>query len=681
MNPHRFTCLQHRFAPNVPVVRPVTPDFSLRATLAGRWFVAAVLAATLVCFQTSPAFAQSSSASAEPTRTTVPAPKLLPAETLAYIRVDDVNSIRADWETSSLGKMLNDPQMRPFVSDIYDILSELFDNVGKELGLTLDELRSLPQGQLAVALLEGPPPEENADNQNTNSEDEDDDEAIARRLRQKRRQQNSFAVAVMIDAGPSNRTMSDLVDRLMKLAEKNRFVIQTEQIGSIEMTRLVRQRGNGDVIEWFEQDGFYVIGFGRTVGKDIAKRLLASQRDDTSSGRSRRSSSSSESSETSTLAQNTDFVAVMSRSIGAEAEIPQTTFFINPYGIVKRIIARSGSAFFIAPIVQDLGIEKIRGVGGSMFRGGEIVETIGHVHVLIDPPRDGFFGVLRPEDTDVSPPDWVPADSASFTTVGWDIETAFENLGKIVNRFAGEGRFKDFTEKPVQDRFGVSLAEEVFPAMTGRVVTIQRYQLPANWNSMARVIAIEFSDAKEAKRLLEQMKSKVPPKDMKPEVIRGKTVYFAERPNFNAPIIRVPERSLMLLDNWLLLSDSREIIVEVLKSSDGEVDRLSADEDYVLLTSELGAKLEGETPFLFQFNRDSESFRILYEMANSEGSATVLENRGGDNPMTKRVAELMRRDDWPEWETLEKYFSVSGIFGYDEPGGIHIGTMNLRPIE
>jgi hypothetical protein len=618
----------------------------------------------------------------EDTRTTVPAPRLLPSGTLAYLRVDNVNDIRADWGGSSLGKMLDDPKMRPFVSDIDKILSDLFDNVGKELGLTLDELRSLPQGQLAIALLEGPPPEEKSDEKKADDEEEEDDDAIARRLRNKRRQQNSFAVALMMDAGPNNREMTDLVDRLMDLAEKNRFIVQKEQIGSIELTRLVRQRGDGDVIEWFEQDGFYVFGAGRTIAQSIAKKLNAEGRDSNrSSGRSRRSDTTSSDPETETLAQNADFIAVMSRSIGAEAEIPQITFFVNPYGIAKRIIARSGSAFFIAPIVQDLGIEKIRGIGGSLFRGGEIVESIGHVHVLIDPPRSGFFGVLRPEDIEVSPPDWVPADAASFTCVGWDIETAFENLGKIINRFAGEGSFEKNTEDEAKLRFDLSLKEEVFPLMTGRVVTMQRYQLPANWNSMARAIAIEVKDAKEAGKLLDKVKAKAPPQRMKPEVLRGKTAYFSEQRQFDQPGVRVPENSVMLLGNWLLFCDSREVLLQVLRAEAGEIDRLADDADYVLLTSELGAKLEGETPFLFQFNRDAESYRILYEMANSEETAQSVENRGGDNPIAGRVAELMRRNDWPEWEDLEKYFSVSGIFGYDEPGGIHFGSLNLRPID
>ncbi|PHQ32681.1 DUF3352 domain-containing protein [Rhodopirellula bahusiensis] len=639
----------------------------------------ACLFAVISCMVVAPVASAQATATVDDTRTTVPAPKLLPSGTLAYLRVDDVNDIRNDWGESSLGKMLEDPKMRPFVSDIYQIVSDLFDNVGDELGLTLDELRSLPQGQLAIALLEGPPPEEKTDEQK--AEEEEDDDAIARRLQAKRRQQNSFAVAVMIDAGPNNKEMEALVERLMELAEKNRMIIQNEQIGSIELTRLVRQRGDGDVIEWFEQDGFYVIGAGRTIAQSIAKKLNAAERDTSqSSGRSRRSKPTP-SAETETLAQNADFVAVMSRSIGAEAEIPQITFFVNPYGIAKRIIARSGSAFFIAPIVQDLGIEKIRGIGGSLFRGGEIVESIGHMHVLIDPPRDGFFGVLRPEDIQVSPPTWVPADAASFTCVGWDVETAFENVGKIVNRFAGEGKFDNFTEKPVQERFDVSLKEEVFPLMTGRIVTIQRYQLPATWNSMARAIAIEVKDAKEAQKLLEKVKAKAPPARMKPEVLRGKTVYFSEQRKFDQPGIRVPESSVMLLDNWLMLCDSREILLQVLRAEGGEIDRLADDEDYVLLTSELGAKLEGETPFLFQFNRDAETYRILYEMASSDETAQSIENRGGDNPIAGRVAELMRRDDWPDWDDLEKYFSVSGIFGYDEPGGIHIGSLNLRPIE
>ena len=40
-----------------------------------------------------------------------PAPQLLPEDTLAFVRIDDVDQMREDFADSSMGKMLSDPKM------------------------------------------------------------------------------------------------------------------------------------------------------------------------------------------------------------------------------------------------------------------------------------------------------------------------------------------------------------------------------------------------------------------------------------------------------------------------------------------------------------------------------------------------------------------------------------------
>jgi hypothetical protein len=51
--------------------------------------------------------------------------------------------------------MLRDPQLRPLVSDTYQTLAELFEQVRSELGITLDELLAIPSGQVAMAAVPG----------------------------------------------------------------------------------------------------------------------------------------------------------------------------------------------------------------------------------------------------------------------------------------------------------------------------------------------------------------------------------------------------------------------------------------------------------------------------------------------------------------------------------------------
>lgn len=623
---------------------------------------------------------------------TPPASRLLPAETLAYLRIRDVEDLRYGLANSTLGKMLDDPAMRPFVSDTYQTLSRWFDQAASELGLPLEQLLAIPQAQFSAALIQAVPLEEESLESPSEGDAELTDEQIKQRMQRRQRRQNGFAGVFMIETGEDNesiRTMRELLDQISVLAEKNKSVKTTETIGGYELTRWVRSRGRSPVVEWFDRDGMFVVGIGNQTAAEVLRRWHTLDAPKNRKAASERSTGINPSAGAAitvgNLSGNADFAAVMTRSIGAEAETPQITFFVNPYAIAQRIIRRGSSSFFILPVVEDLGLAKLRGIGGSIFRGGDIVENVIHVHVVVDPPRDGFLGVIRPEPVSPQPPPWVPADVASYLTSNWDIATAFDNLSKIVDRFAGEGSFNRFTEDRIEERLNVSIRDDLIANLTGRYVSIRRYQLPANWNSNARADAIEVTDAAKAKQMLATIRAKLPSGDLTSETISGVEVLFIRGRNREGRtmprMIRVPQRSVMVLENDLVISDSREIVETILKAKNGSIDRLADNSDYALTASEIGFKLGSEDPFFLSFNRDAESYRVFYEMAASQDSRIALQRAGENNPALKQFGDLLRRQQLPDFDDLKEYFNVSGGFGYDEPGGLHFGILNLRPFE
>ncbi len=616
-----------------------------------------------------------------------PASQLLPGDTLAYMRIRDVTSLKTGFADSTLGKMLDDPAMRPFVSDTYQTTSQVLEELASEIGLSLDEMLAIPRGQVAMALLPGMPPEEEPEKKRGGDEAEETDEEVAQRMQRQRRNQNNFAGVFIIETGSDNdsqTTMRELLAKISELATKNQFVKSEQTIDDHSVTSWKRPRGDGPVVEWFDRDGVFVVGIGRRAAADVLERWNETDAPKNRKEAAERSQGTSDSAELAgggNLSSNPNFGAVMTRSVSAEAETPQITFFVNPYAIAQKIIRQGGSSFFILPIVEELGAQKIRGFGGSVFRGGDIVETIVHVHVVIDPPRDGFFGVVRPEPTEPSPPNWVPADATNYLTSNWDIATATDNLSKIVNRFAGEGAFERFSEDQIKARLDVSLKDDLIANLTGRYVGVRRYQSPAAWNAIARCDALQVKDVEKASEMLDKIRTKLPAEDMRPETIGSTQVYFA-RPSRDLPeTLRQPERSVMLLDDYLILSDSREIAEQIIKAHAGGAARLIDDQDYALMVSELGAKLAGEKPFFLTFNRDADNYRVLYDMAASPTFADSLMRRGERRPTAKKFAELLQRQKMPSFDELRQYFNVSGSFAYDEPDGLHFGTLNLRPLE
>jgi hypothetical protein len=593
------------------------------------------------------------------------APRLLPEDTLAYIRIDNADELRDGLVDSSLGRMLADPKLRPFASDVYQTMAELFQQVGDQLGLTLDELLAIPTGQVAAALLPGNLSDEQTEQVQQDFVDEAGDEsedAIRRRIARKRREQNSFASLFVIEAGPNMASLQQVLEAIEQRVEQSGYVRRTSTVGDVPLIRWLPPRTGRPEIEYFIDKGTLVLG----IGHDTAAKALDHCQDK---------------SDEPTLADRAAFTSAISRCVGAEDSRPQITLFIDPYHIVERLVKRGGAAGFVWPIIEDLGLGKIGGIAGSVFRGGDLFADISHLHVLIDPPRDGFFGVLRPETGDTAPPTWVPSDVTSYTTIHWDFPTTFENLNKVIAKFQGEDPLTRLVEDPIKKRLDVSVRDDVLTLATGRYVTLRWIEPPIKLNSAAQVHAFEIKDPIKAKSLIATIRERV--NDIEVATIGGNVVYQSRRAqNRKLPdTLRRPEPSLMIVGDWLIFSDSTKFLERVSLAAADSLPRLINLPEYELVSAELGGKLDGEDPFMVSFLRSSEYIRQIYELAQSEDTRGFLNRSAEKNPVAGKVADLFRRNQLPPFADFEKYFAPSGTFAYDEAGGMHLGSFTLKADE
>ncbi|MEX0793567.1 MAG: DUF3352 domain-containing protein, partial [Pirellulaceae bacterium] len=81
------------------------------------------------------------------------ASRLLPDSSLFYARVENVNHFRTLFNETSFGRMMQDPEMKPFISGLWRSVTESTENVEQEIGFTWNELLSIPQGEIAVAVV------------------------------------------------------------------------------------------------------------------------------------------------------------------------------------------------------------------------------------------------------------------------------------------------------------------------------------------------------------------------------------------------------------------------------------------------------------------------------------------------------------------------------------------------
>ncbi|TWU42813.1 DUF3352 domain-containing protein [Novipirellula artificiosorum] len=587
-------------------------------------------------------------------------PHLLPEDTLLYLRIDNADESRVAMRESSVGRMLNDPKLRPFAGDIYTTAAELFTQISDEVGVTLDELLAIPRGQVAAAMMPGNPPDSDTDAaQSQEDEADESDAAIRRRIARKRREQYGLAGLFMVDAKENVGDLMAIIDRLEARMTGGGYVRRTSTIDKVELVRLLPPRPGRPEVEYFKKDGTVVFG----IGHDTAAKALDHWLDR---------------SEEASLSDNSNFGNVMSRCIGAEATRPQVTFYADPYRLVERLVKRGGAAALVWPILEDLGLKKIRGIGGSSFRGGETFEDINHLHVLIDTPRDGIFGVLRPETGDITAPDWVPSDVTAYSTVHWNFAKAYENLDQILALFQGEDPLKRLVEEPFEKATRMNFQEDIIDNLTGRYASATWLQPPVKLNSQVVAYAFELKDPEKAKSAIARFRE-FKPNAVKVETVAGSIVYSPPQPRRNLPqSFRQPEPGMTIVGNWIVLGDSDTFRERIIRAKQGGIPRLVEDSDFDLIVSELGGKLDGEKPFMVSFVRGADYLRLLYELAKSEDSRGFLRKAGEKNVVARNFSELLERNELPEYEAFEKYFAPGGVFGYNEPTGIHFGAFNLR---
>ncbi|MEL7336249.1 MAG: hypothetical protein AAFN70_08635, partial [Planctomycetota bacterium] len=611
-----------------------------------------------------------------------PAPYLLPEETLAYARVDDTNRLKEAFQDSSLGRMMSDEKLRPFVGDVYSTLAELFDQISSEVGVSLDELLSIPQGEIAFAVVALDPEQSEsrvADNSTSDGGDEetekpvqdDSPEAIRRRIAARRLQRNQIGGAVILETGKNDDLLRKILDRLEERLTESRFVKSEERIDKTDVVMLY-PAGEGRLpIAYFQRDGVTVIGVGQDVAVDILARMSGTLPTDAA-----------------TLAQNRDFTAVMSHSVGMEATRPQVTFYVHPYEIAQRLVRRNpGVAGMALSILDQLGLKKLRGIGGSSFSGGETFESIGHLHVLIDTPRDGIFGLVRPENGPTAPPKWVPQGVSSYTTWHWDYENTYKNTVRLIERFAGSGFVERRAVEPVMTRTGINLPEDVINQMGGRATLVRWLETSATFNGQAQLIGIEFKDPQQIATVLGKAADTFGER-VNQERLGDYTIYKFGRDNQAAlsdnASIRRPTPCAALVRNTVMVSDSQKLLEKCIQAQSGTISRLQTLPEFDLLAGEVGAQVTDEQLFMFSFLRADLFIRQFYDMASAPTTRQMLQQgveRNQDNQFLGKMNDLLNKHDLPSFEEFSKYFAPSGEIAYDTPTGIHYSSYTLRPID
>jgi hypothetical protein len=563
------------------------------------------------------------------------AARLLPEKTLAMVSVPNVQELARKFMNTNLGRITQDPQMKPFIETLYGSFGELIESAKDKIGLSLTEIVALPQGEITLALVATP--------------DEDP------------------AWMLIFEAGDQIANAKKLLNNALHNMKLNR----EETIGEVKCS--IYDTG-GDGIKnllVFEKDNSIAI----CTQIEVAKQVLAIW-NETKDARS--------------LAENANYGAIANRCRGSKDEEPQFIWFADPVGILKSFSQTSAGAQIAVSriavaMLPALGLDGLAGVGGSVLLDTEQYNEMSHLHILLTSPRTGVFKAIAFEPGANKPERWVPADVVQYMTLNWNFPTSLKAIETLFDSFRGDGAFAQ-TLQNFGGRIDVDLQKQIVPALEGRVTYITRIQKPVTLESSQTLVALKLKDkdkdAENIQKILDGIAKKFP------ELISSQTSVGKSYYRINVPERRnlpegmepppVPKPCFGIVEDYLVISNYPGIYEQVLATSADNSKSLGNDLEFKLVASKLERIAAGSKPAMLSFDRPEESFRYMYDLATTKGSLSLFQRQWGNNPFFKTVNSSLEKQPLPPFSVIQKYLAPGGSIVIDDETGIHIMGFTMK---
>jgi hypothetical protein len=583
-------------------------------------------------------------------------PELFPKDTAALVRIPNAPELYERFMNTSIGHLSRDEKIGPLFAELYGSATELFkQHVEEHAGVSLEELLSLPQGEVAFGVVtpEGVRP----------------------------------VFVWLVDTGEKAEAANKLLEKAKEALEKEGFAKTTEKIEELDLELTVYDIREDAIpqLVLFERDSTFVA----TTDVEMAKSLLARWTNPT--GKPLPDS----------LAKNERYAAIMKRCRGEGGKQPHLTFFVDPMTILKSAAVGNIEMTLGLAILPQLGLDGFSGVGGSITFDADPYDYISHFHILIENPRAGVMKALALSSGDIAPPAWVPADITAFTCGHWDFQTTFDQVAKLVDSFQGEGRTAESVQNFMDEQWqGMNFQTDILDQLTGRVMHVAWMESPATLASQKWCLAAEIKDPESAQKWFTKIFEKH--KTETDILTIGKVTYYqprmarelAEREprdldeedegarrrrqrqrRITGPSFPVP--CLAIVDNYVLFTSEPFLKKIVLAKDDPSAESLADSLEYKLVASRFERVAPGMKPGLITYTQPEQGMRWVYDFVTSEDTMGLLDDPDAPEPVV-RLRDALEKHPLPPFEVIKKYLAPTGGVMINEPTGFHYTGFGLR---
>jgi len=573
-------------------------------------------------------------------QTTEPPEKVLPSSTVAFLKFKNAAALRESFRQSQFGQLWNDPGLKAWKEDVAERLDEASKSLKSKLGVTYRELFELPQGAVAVAVVQRDDP----------------------RL--------PISVVMTADAGKNTQTMDDVLTRATEQSKTAGAKVSTESFQDATLHLIQppsppkdesKGQAKDETLEpviWTRQGSTFFVGSDANLVKDLLAH--AQGRDDA-------------------LAGNESFVQLQ-KKLGADAQV---VWFVDLIKLLKMVAQSSAKgnaaqAQQTEAMLQVLGLNGLKAAAGSFVLNTGSFDSVSRSIMLAPAPVQGALRVFQLPKVNLRPEPWVPASVSSYQTYSWDLDAAFTAINDLANMFQ-PGMLNVLEQQMVGPNGGppLSFKNDIFDPLGDRVTLISDFKKPIKEENQRVLLAVALEDAKKFQDTLNKLIALTGGSPKKRE-FQGVTIYDFELPempnNANNPRPNVKFKgpiSLTIAKETLFLANEPTLLEQVLR---GGGPGLADSAAYQAVAREIPGQVS-----TLAFVRPEESARISYDMVKSGQFEKALEGAAvAGGPDLSKLSKYFDKEKMPDFSVFAKYLSNGGSYGVMEDDGMTWTSFTLR---
>jgi len=575
---------------------------------------------------------------------------VVPASTRAFAATANFAQLLANWNKTEFGHLYHDPKLDPFRKDIERQLDAKGFGLEQQIGLSLDELKSLASGEVAVALI--PTPEGHgtlallAD--------------VAGNVPQAQAKLAKMSAAFTRRGGTGGEQV---------VAGVNLTMFNLPPVGKNKMPQAAYcLRGN-----------LLLVSDNIGTAATLLRRLAAPPK----------------------LGLDTvpEYQAVLTRVAKDNSLKPDLTWYVNPIGLLEMIEAdnprEAGSGPDPLKIAKSEGFDAVQGMGGVVSLAVGPYGAVHRTSVYAPPPfRRAMRMATFANGGDFKPQDWVPANVSSYTSFNWDMLAAFDSFATLFDAIFGEGEenvFSDVVKSLREDPNGpqIDLRNDLIAHLGNRGTVLTDVEKPLTPHSQRRILAAEAKNPAALALTIEKMVLNDP--GVKKRTFEGHTIFeilpedeeadgaaeAKKRPGGLAAGGQgggrlLPNSAVTVAHGTLFISTHVSFLEKILAANPQSLATTAAYGEVAAHLQKLGATnvcLQGYSDNAEQWFLPYELFRTGKLPESDLLVASILNALFPQAPEGEIRKQQLDGSKLPDYSVVRHYLGTGGLYSVTEPSG------------